>query len=406
MTWRTVKLGDVCSINNGGTPKSKVREYWDGGVQWLTPKDMGKLTSRYVFMTERQISQEGLDNSSAKIIPQESVILSCRAPIGHVAINQVPMSFNQGCKGLVPSDEIIVEYLYYFLISSKQLLNDLGTGATFKEISAKTLHLVDVPLPPIAEQQRIVAKLDAAFAEIDTKVEAALSIIKNIISFKASLLDVALSGIDKSKHSYTLQNLLDIGWIESHLDGNHGSDYPRKSEFTDAGVPYISANCICNGNLEFKKAKYLSVDRAAKLRKGIAKNGDVLFAHNATVGPTAILQTNEEKVILGTSLTYFRCNDQMINNEYLLAFMRSRNFINQYTYVMSQATRNQVPITKQRTFTFLVPDMSVQQNVAETVKKLTELTAEIIDKTGASMNQLQALKSAILSQELQSGEAA
>ena len=68
--WRTVKLGDVCTISNGGTPKSKIKNYWDGGVQWLTPKDMGKLSSRYVSETERQISQEGLNNSSAKLILQ------------------------------------------------------------------------------------------------------------------------------------------------------------------------------------------------------------------------------------------------------------------------------------------------------------------------------------------------
>ena len=196
MTWRIVKLGDVCSINNGGTPKSKVREYWDGGVQWLTPKDMGKLSSRYVSMTGRQISQEGLDNSSAKIIPEESVILSCRAPIGHVAINQVPMSFNQGCKGLVPTDKILLEYLYYFLISSTQLLNDLGTGTTFKEISAKTLHQVDVPLPSIAVQQRIVAKLDTVFTEIDEAINKAEAKEAEVQKLKTSLLSSFFNGDD------------------------------------------------------------------------------------------------------------------------------------------------------------------------------------------------------------------
>ena len=88
-----------------------------------------------------------------KQVPSQSVILSCRAPIGYVFINEVEMSFNQGCKGLIPMNEITVEYLYYFLFSSKQLLNDLGTGTTFKEISGKVLANVDIPLPPLAEQQ-------------------------------------------------------------------------------------------------------------------------------------------------------------------------------------------------------------------------------------------------------------
>ena len=190
--WKTVKLGNVCKINNGGTPKSNVKEYWEGDVHWLTPKDMGKLDSRYASNTERQITQSGLDNSSAKLVPEHSVILSCRAPIGHVAINEVPMSFNQGCKGLVPSSDILVEYLYYFLLSSKQLLNDLGTGTTFKEISGKTLASIEIMLPPLAEQKRIVAKLDVAFAELNTAKTAIAKSQENYQALKSTILSKEL----------------------------------------------------------------------------------------------------------------------------------------------------------------------------------------------------------------------
>ena len=198
--WKTVKLGDICKIFNGGTPKSNVKGYWEGDVQWLTPKDMGKLISRYVANTERKITVDGLNNSSAKLVPSQSVILSCRAPIGHVFINEVEMSFNQGCKGLVPTDEITVEYLYYFLFSSKQLLNDLGTGTTFKEISGKTLSNVEIPLPPLAEQQRIVAKLDAAFSEIDGAIE-----LEQIKSNECNRLDDALRESIQRKFSHLSQ---------------------------------------------------------------------------------------------------------------------------------------------------------------------------------------------------------
>ncbi len=191
--WRTVKLGDVCRIVNGGTPKSNVRNYWDGAVQWLTPKDMGKLKDRYVASTERNITTAGLENSSAKLVPKNSVILSCRAPIGHVAINECEMSFNQGCKGLIPASNLAVEYLYYFLFASKQLLNDLGTGTTFKEISSKTLASVEIPLPPLSEQQRIVAKLDAAFAEIDRAIELTKQREIALTSLKSSILSSELS---------------------------------------------------------------------------------------------------------------------------------------------------------------------------------------------------------------------
>ena len=165
--WQIKRIGEVASIVNGGTPSTSNPKYWDGGIEWLTPKDMGKLTGKYVSFGERTISQEGVDNSSAKILPPYSVILSSRAPIGYVAINTLPMSTNQGCKGLIPSKSITAEYLLYFLLKSTKLLNDLGTGATFKELSGGKLGEILIPVPSISEQQHIVTLLDAEFAKID-----------------------------------------------------------------------------------------------------------------------------------------------------------------------------------------------------------------------------------------------
>jgi len=164
--WEIKKLGEVCQILNGGTPDTTVPKFWDGENLWITPKDMGKLNSIYVDDTLRKITDEGLKNSSAKILPPNSIVLSSRAPIGHLAINTKPLSTNQGCKGLVPKRNLSPLYLYYFLSKSVELLNSLGTGATFKELSGSKLGTVPIPLPPLPEQQRIVAILDEAFAAI------------------------------------------------------------------------------------------------------------------------------------------------------------------------------------------------------------------------------------------------
>jgi type I restriction enzyme S subunit len=174
-----------------------------------------------------------------------------------------------------------------------------------------------------------------------------------------------------------LTDLLERGWITSHLDGNHGSDYPRKEEFVDTGVPYISASAIKGGNVDFGEAKYLSPARAATIRKGLAKDRDVLFAHNATVGPVATLNTDEDVVILGTSLTYYRCDPQRIHPEYLAHFMISPAFTSQYTQIMKQSTRNQVPITKQREFFHVIPPIDIQRKMANELDELTEQTQRI-----------------------------
>ena len=161
--WEEKKLEGVCEIINGGTPKTSIKEYWDGDILWITPKDLGKLTTKYVDETPRQITELGLKKSSAKIIPQNSLILSTRAPIGHLAINKKEMATNQGCRGIIPHKNIDSLFLFYFLSKSIALLNTLGAGATFKELSTYSLGSVEVPIPSLHEQKRIVAILDEAF---------------------------------------------------------------------------------------------------------------------------------------------------------------------------------------------------------------------------------------------------
>ncbi|WP_288996838.1 restriction endonuclease subunit S [uncultured Psychrobacter sp.] len=162
-----------------------------------------------------------------------------------------------------------------------------------------------------------------------------------------------------------LKYLISQKYIVGHLDGNHGSLYPRSNEFIDSGVKYISANALINGRVDFEKSKYLSAERASKFKKGVAKSGDVLFAHNATVGPVAILDSEEDYVILGTSLTYYRCNLEKVNNHYLMHFMSSPSFIRQYERIMKQTTRSQIPITAQRDFYFVLPPLPEQQKIAK-----------------------------------------
>ena len=192
--------------------------------------------------------------------------------------------------------------------------------------------------------------------------------------------------------------LLARGWITSHLDGNHGSDYPRKEEFVDAGVPYIAASAIKGGAADFNDAKYLSPQRAATIRKGLAKDRDVLFAHNATVGPVAILSTDEDFVILGTSLTYYRCDPQHIHPEYLAHFMLSPAFTSQYAQVMKQSTRNQVPITKQREFFHVIPPIDVQRRIADDLDELSVQIERLAKVNTRKLVALEELKKSLLHQ--------
>lgn len=183
-----------------------------------------------------------------------------------------------------------------------------------------------------------------------------------------------------------IQDLIDDNYVISHLDGNHGALYPRSSEFVDTGIPYIGANDFYNSNVLFSHCKYLSEQRASVFRKGIAKDGDVLFAHNATVGPVALLKTNYNYVILSTTATYFRCNPVKLINRYLLYNLQSPFFVKQYSAVMSQSTRNQIPITAQRKLTVLLPPLPEQTAIANALSDMDTLisqTEKLIEKKKA-----------------------
>lgn len=193
--WEEKKLGDVCTIINGGTPDTKIQKYWDGDNLWITPKDMGKLDDIYIDNTARKISNIGLENSSAKLLPAKSVILSSRAPIGYLAINKKEMATNQGCKGMIPKSDLNTLFLFYFLKSKTKLLNSLGSGTTFKELSGTKLAEIVLFIPKsLSEQKSIVAKLDALSAETK-KLEAIYrQKLADLEELKKSVLKKAFSG--------------------------------------------------------------------------------------------------------------------------------------------------------------------------------------------------------------------
>ena len=232
--WQTKTLGEMCEVLNGGTPKTGVPEYWGGKHLWITPAEMGKRLSPYANDTERKITDLGLRDSSAQMLPPNSVILSSRAPIGHLVINTKPMATNQGCKGLVPGSQLQHKFLYYYLNSIVDLLNSLGTGATFKELSGGKLKEVPVPITSLPEQQRIVGVLDEAFAGIATAQANAEKNLQNARALFASHLQSVFTRRGK-------------GWVETtigdQLTLQRGFDI-TKGQQSKGVVPVVSSGGI------------------------------------------------------------------------------------------------------------------------------------------------------------------
>lgn len=241
---RIVPLGEVCQIVNGGTPKSSITEYWEGNVAWLTPAQMGKQLSPRISATDRTISEKGLANSSAKLVPPSSVILSTRAPIGHLSINEVPMAFNQGCRGLVPGDHVDTGYLYYFLYYSRSALDALGTGTTFKELAATRLKEFPIPLPLMAEQRRIVSILDEVFAGIATATANTEKNLANVRELRDTSIAEMLEGEGSVVSSRRLDQVCVVDWGNTELT--------KKSYQSDGEFLAVSA-AGCDGRIGHKE---------------------------------------------------------------------------------------------------------------------------------------------------------
>ena len=162
----------------------------------------------------------------------------------------------------------------------------------------------------------------------------------------------------------TIGSLLESGAITAHKDGNYGSQYPRVEEFGSVGVPFLTAKSLKEGKIDIDGAPRLSNERANELPFGFVQPGDVLLSHNATIGRVAVVPKFEGRLLVGTSLTYFRVDPTRISPGYLAAYFSASDFQNQLAAVMSLSTRNQVPITAQRRLRVALPPLDEQNAMA------------------------------------------
>jgi type I restriction enzyme S subunit len=294
---------------------------------------MGRRSDPYVGETERQLTDAGL--AAANLLPPQSVILSSRAPIGHLVINTVPMATNQGCKGLVPKSGLDHKYLFYYLGSIVGLLNDLGTGTTFKELSGGKLKEVPIPLPPPKEQQRIIAILDEAFAGLATATANAEKNLKNARELFESYLDLAIEGLllpqetedssveqligdierlraakigqkrfEKSKKLTTedgahLSFALPKNWALKRLeeltsviaDGVH-----KTPKYVDEGIPFVTVRNLTAGpGISFEDINYVTrADHKEFIKRTHPEKGDILITKDGTIGVVRVVDTDVE----------------------------------------------------------------------------------------------------------------
>ena len=244
-------LRHFCRIKNGTTPASGEADYWDGEVLWATPEDLGKLTSDRISHTKRQVTEKAVAECNLSMLPAGSVIISTRAPIGHMAINEMPMAFNQGCRGIIPGDQVDGPFLYYLLKSRAPALNAIANGTTFVELSRDELAAVPVEFPPLDTQRRIARFLDEKTARIDGLIENKRALLDRLAEMRQALITRAVT---KGLNPDTPMKPSGIEWlgdIPAHweaipvkriavLESGHTPDRKVDAYWEDCSIPWVS----------------------------------------------------------------------------------------------------------------------------------------------------------------------
>jgi type I restriction enzyme S subunit len=273
-----------------------------------------------------------------------------------------------GFIGILRNKPAVVDsrYLFHWMRTPRTMeaVRNCGRQTTnISNLSVERFLDLSIPLPPLHEQRYIATVLDKA----DAIRRKRRDLLKELWNLEQALVGEALSSPDSV--AATIQSLLDDGSLALHKDGNHGSNYPRAGDFVNQandGIPFLTAKDLEDDRgLRVDKLVYLSKEKAAQLTIGWIEEGDVLLAHNATVGPVAIYDGEMGRALIGTSLTCFRANPGRLSPVAIYAALKDPRFQAQLRKQMKQTTRNQVPIASQRNLVVRIASRVVLERLRE-----------------------------------------
>jgi len=342
---KVVPLCEVAEVRGGGKLKLSGKDFVPEGFPAF---GAGGLNG---YLPVREFDRRG-------------VVLASTGTCGRCYLTPPDWTSLANTQVILPYTEIADSRFLWYQLNDPSRWPISGTAQPFIKPSDVKAHLVY--LPTIEEQRRIALILDAANA-LREKRQQALEKLDTL----AHAIFLEICG--EAKDRVTIGQLLADGALELHKDGNHGSLYPRADEFGESGVAFLSARCISDqGDLLLDEVQFLDEEKARKLKLGWIRNGDVLLAHNASVGKTLLYQGEFTEALIGTSLTAFRPNPKKLDSRFLYGALRSREFQFQLTANMGQTTRNQVPITAQRSLSLSVPSIEQQRRFAEAFNTAAE----------------------------------
>lgn len=267
--WLKTSLIDIVELIGGGTPKTSKAEYWGGNINWLSVKDFNN-ENRYVYSTEKTITEEGLNNSSTKLLRKDDIIISARGTVGELAMIPFPMAFNQSCYGIRAKGGINSTFLYYLIKHSVRKLKAMTHGSVFDTITRDTFANIEVAIPDIETQQRVAKML----ADIDDKVENNQRINNNLEQQAQAIFSNEFLTLEALPDGWKQASLIDIA---DYLNGLAMQKYRPTADET--GIPVLKIKELrqgcCDDNSELCSPNIKS--------EYIIHDGDVIFSWSGSL---------------------------------------------------------------------------------------------------------------------------
>ena len=352
--WDTVVFDDVLKIINGRNqrnvenPNGRYPIYGSGGV---------------------------MSYADDYLCEKDTVIIGRKGTINSPIYVDKPFWNVDTAFGLRPDERMLFpKYLYYFC--ERFDFEALNTTVTIPSLTKANLLKIEMPLPPLSVQQKIADILDRTVALIK-KRKAQVAKLDLLVKsqFIEMFGDPATNPMGWEQT--TVQDLVNRGILEKPLDGNHGEKHPKSSDYVEEGVPFVMANNLIDGVVDFSSCYYIPRSQAEKLDKGFAKCGDVLITHKGTIGRTAILENCFDYIMLTPQVTYYRIKNNL-NNRFLKSYFDSGYFQDMMAHLASAgSTRAYIGITAQRELPILLPPIDLQNQFATFIHAVEKSKSEM-----------------------------
>lgn len=408
--WEISKLNYISDVYGGATPKSNVDNYWGGNINWITPDDLGKIQGKSIVFSRRTITESGLLSCSASVVPKGSIVLSSRAPIGHIGILEVDACTNQGCKAFVPNEKVQNYFLYYYLLSAKTDLQSLGTGSTFLEISTAIIKNYRIALPPYSEQISIVSFLENKTTQIDTLIEKKEHLVEKLTLKRQAIINEAVtkglnpdvpmkdSGIEwlgeiaeswetkKIKHSCYVKGR--IGWKGLKTD-----------DYLDEGYAYLVTGTDFTGQVvDWSRCHYIDKERYDEDPYIQLKNGDVLLTKDGTIGKVTLVDNLNKPASLNSGIFLIRSLINELDTHFLYWVLNSNIFKVYIDLTSTGATIKHLYQNVFVEFEYALPPLKEQLKIEEFLFHINKEFEDTIEKINTSIDKLKLYRQSLISE--------